>query len=230
MDNIVDNVEKNRDKVAFVTKKEKKDWFKTVITILDQHYPDAQCSLNFSNPLELLIATLLSAQTTDIRVNLVTKTLFKRYQSVDDYAQADIAEVEEIIRSIGCYRVKAKHIVAGAQQLCRQFSGKVPNQLDDLIQLPGIGRKTANVVLSNAFDTPGFPVDTHVKRVSRRLGWTRQSDPVKIETELCRFVEPALWGHTSHLLIYHGRQICKARSPQCEQCPVEMQCKKVFKG
>nr|WP_320114599.1 endonuclease III [uncultured Desulfuromonas sp.] len=213
-----------------MTKQEKKNWFKTVITTLDDYYPQAQCSLNFSNPLELLIATLLSAQTTDVRVNLVTKKLFDRYRNVTDYAQADLDEVEEIIRSIGCYRVKAKHIVAGAQQLCRHFSGQVPQRLEDLIQLPGVGRKTANVVLSNAFNKPGFPVDTHVKRVSRRLGWTRQSDPVKIETELCRYVEPQFWGHTSHLLIYHGREICKARSPQCERCPVESECKKVFKA
>lgn len=212
-----------------MTNKEKKNWFETVITTLNQHYPDAQCSLNFSTPLELLIATLLSAQTTDVRVNLVTKTLFERYPRVEDYARADIAEVADIIRSIGCYRVKARHIVNAAQQLCQQFSGTVPDNLEDLIQLPGIGRKTANVVLSNAFDKPGFPVDTHVKRVSRRLGWTRQTDPVKIEQDLCRYVEPALWGHTSHLLIYHGREICKARSPQCERCPVEAHCKKVFK-
>ncbi|WP_321529974.1 endonuclease III [uncultured Desulfuromonas sp.] len=227
MDNIVDNVEKI-DKGKFVTKQEKKNWFNAIITVLDQHYPEAQCSLNFSNPLELVIATLLSAQTTDIRVNLVTQKLFERYRDVHAYAQADIQEVEEIIRSIGCYRVKAKHIVAAAQLLCQKFSGQVPDQLEDLIQLPGVGRKTANVVLSNAFDKPGFPVDTHVKRVARRLGWTRQSDPVKIETELCRYIEPPLWGHTSHLLIYHGREICKARSPQCERCPVEDQCKKVF--
>ncbi len=213
-----------------MTVKEKKNWFNKIIETLESSYPDAHCSLNFSNPLELLIATLLSAQTTDVRVNIVTKTLFSTYRSVEEFAQADIEAVAEIIRSIGCYRVKAKHIVTGAQQLCQQFSGQVPDRLEDLIQLPGIGRKTANVVLSNAFDKPGFPVDTHVKRVSRRLGWTRQTEPEKIEKELCRYVEPSRWGHTSHLLIYHGRQICKARSPLCESCPVEAHCKKVFKA
>jgi endonuclease-3 len=213
-----------------VTHKKNREWFAAVIRVLDECYPNAQCSLDFSTPLQLLFATLLSAQTTDVRVNIVTKALFSRYTTVEDYARADIDNIAEIIRSIGCYRVKAKNIVACAGQLCRDYGGQVPQTLEELVTLPGIGRKTANVVLSNGFNKPGFAVDTHVTRVSKRLGWTRESDPVKIERELCRYIEPELWGHTSHLLIYHGRAICKARSPQCENCPVEMLCKKVLKG
>lgn len=198
------------------------------LKILGQVYPDAHCSLNFATPFELLAATIMSAQATDIRVNIVTEKLFKLYQSIQEYAAASPAEVAEVIRTVGCFRNKARSIVESAQIICARFGGIVPDTMEDLITLPGVGRKTANVVLCNAFNVAGFAVDTHVKRVAYRLGWTKCVDPEKIEKELCLLIPADQWGHTSHVLIYHGRAVCKARKPLCELCPVEKQCLKCF--
>lgn len=213
--------------MAISLKKQREHIDKT-LDILNKRYPDARCSLDFTTSLELLMATILSAQTTDVRVNKVTKELFKQFPDVHAYAQADIDDVAEVIRTVGCYRNKARNLVLCAQRLCRHYGAEVPNSIEELVTLPGVGRKTANVVLSNGFDVPGFAVDTHVKRVAHRLGWTNQTEPEKVEKQLCRLIEPQLWGHTSHVLIYHGRAICKARRAECESCPVESLCKKKF--
>lgn len=199
-----------------------------VLNILDQIYPEARCSLDYTSPLELLVATILSAQTTDVRVNIVTKQLFRQYPTARSYAEADIEQVAQVIRTVGCYRNKARNLVLCGQQLCRDYAGQVPQTMEQLVALAGVGRKTANVVLSNGFDIPGLAVDTHVKRVSRRLGWTRHDEPEKIEQQLCQLIQPQRWGQSSHLLIYHGRAICKARRPDCENCPVASLCKKVL--
>lgn len=198
------------------------------LDLLNQIYPDAHCSLNFSTPFELLAATIMSAQATDVRVNIVTEQLFKTYRNIEEYAAASTDEVAEVIRTVGCFRNKARSIVESAQIICTRYAGVVPETMEDLVTLPGVGRKTANVVLSNVFNIAGFAVDTHVKRVAYRLGWTTLLDPEKIEKELCALIPVQHWGHTSHLLIYHGRAVCKARKPDCEICPVKKQCAKCF--
>jgi endonuclease-3 len=188
-------------------------------------YPEAKCELNFSNPLELLIATILSAQCTDRQVNIVTESLFKKYRTARDYADAPPAEFEEDIRRIGLYRNKAKNIRAACQALVEQHGGEVPRTMEALIALGGVGRKTANVVLSNAFGiNEGVVVDTHVARLSARLGLTRHEEPAKIELDLQQLVPREEWGHFSHLLIWHGRRRCMARNPDCEQCEVQGDC------
>jgi endonuclease-3 len=186
--------------------------------LLAEHHADADIALNFSNPLELLVATVLSAQCTDIRVNLVTPALFARYRTAADYAGADLETLMEEIRSTGFFRNKAKSIIGAARRIEERHGGKVPASLDELVTLPGIGRKTANVILGNAFDTPGVVVDTHVRRVSRRLGLTKNDDPVKIEFDLMRLFPPRDWTFLSHRLIFHGRRICGARRPRCVDC------------
>jgi endonuclease-3 len=203
---------------------QKRRKIETVIAILNKLYPDARCSLNFTTPFELLAATIMSAQATDVRVNIVTEQLFAQYSSIAEYAAAEPEEIATIIRTVGCYRNKARSIVGAARLIISQFNSQVPQTMDELVQLPGVGRKTANVVLSNVFNQPGFAVDTHVKRVAYRLGWTDFTDPEKIEHQLCKLIPQTQWGHTSHLLIYHGRALCKARMPQCEHCPLIGQC------
>jgi len=195
---------------------------------LNELYPDAHCSLNFTTAFELLAATIMSAQATDVRVNIVTSQLFSRYKTIADYAAAEPEEIAEIIRTVGCYRNKARSIVGAARMIIAQFNSQVPQTMAELTMLPGVGRKTANVVLSNAFDQPGFAVDTHVKRVAHRLGWTDFTEPEKIETQLCKLIPAPQWGHTSHLLIYHGRAVCKARQPQCPQCSISNLCLQRF--
>jgi endonuclease III len=185
---------------------------------LDQAYPQARCSLNFKNPLELLIATILSAQCTDKRVNEVTKTLFKKYKTAEDYAQGRPESLEEDIRSTGFYHNKAKNIRLCCAELVKRFQGQVPRTLEELVPLPGIGRKTANVVLGNAFGIPGIVVDTHVSRVSQRLGLTAEKDPVKIEFALMPLIPREKWIIFSHQIIQHGRSLCSARAPQCPVC------------
>ena len=197
---------------------------KEIISILKKTYPDAKTALRFSTPLELLIATILSAQCTDERVNKVTENLFIKYPSAQSYAQANLAELEQDIRSTGFFHNKAKNIKACCEHLVSKFGGEVPNRMEDLTQLPGVGRKTANVVLGNVFDIPGLVVDTHVKRVAARLGLTRQKDPDKIEQELMKIIPQEEWTQFSHLLIFHGRQICKAPKPLCPRCPVADLC------
>ncbi len=186
--------------------------------LFDEHYPDADCALTFSTPLELLVATVLSAQCTDVRVNMVTPALFARYRTASDYAAADPDRFPEEIRSTGFYRNKAANIIAAARQIEERFGGRVPETLEELVTLPGIGRKTANVILGNAFSTPGIVVDTHVQRISRRLGLTSEKDPVKIEFDLMKLFPPARWTLLSHQLIAHGRKLCKARRPLCQDC------------
>ena len=197
-----------------------------VLPILRRSYPEAKCSLDFRTPLELLVATILSAQSTDERVNLVTRSLFRKYRSAADYARVPQEELEKDIHSTGFYRNKAKSLRGMAAVLLERHGGKVPQRMEELVELPGVGRKTANVVLGNAFGTSvGVTVDTHVTRVANRLGLTDHlSDAVKIEQDLIQVVPPEDWTMWSHLLIHHGRAICQARKPRCELCPLLPHC------
>jgi len=197
---------------------------KEIIKTLSKEIPDSRIALNFSTPLELLIATILSAQCTDVKVNQVTGDLFKKYRSAKDYASADLKELEEEIRPTGFYRNKAKSIQKCCQELVSRFGGDVPKNLDELVTLPGVGRKTANVILGNAYGIPGIAVDTHVRRVSRRIGLTENDDPVKIEFDLMEIVPEEEWTHFSNLLIWHGRRTCMAKKPLCEQCSIHKGC------
>jgi endonuclease-3 len=200
-----------------------------IIAELHHLYPDAKCSLNFSNPLELLIATQLSAQCTDERVNMVTEQLFQKYRSAEDYATVSQEELEQDIRSTGFYRNKAKNIRASCQRILTEYDGEVPRTMAGLLSLAGVARKTANVVLGNAFGIiEGFVVDTHISRLSRRLGWTANEDPVKIEQDLMRIIPQKDWLDLSHLLIFHGRAICQARKPLCAECTLAHLCPSAF--
>jgi endonuclease-3 len=192
-----------------------------VVRTLRREYPDAKCSLDFKTPLQLLVATVLSAQCTDVRVNLVTKQLFAKYTSAAHFAKAPLAELEKDIQSTGFFRNKAKNIKAACQAIVQRYDGEVPQDLESLVELPGIGRKTANVILGTAFGiASGIVVDTHVTRVSRRLGLTREKDPVKIERDLMELIPRKEWVAFSHRMIQHGRQFCVARSPKCDTCPL----------
>ncbi|HUY48488.1 MAG TPA: endonuclease III [Streptosporangiaceae bacterium] len=193
-------------------------------------YPDAHCELNFTSPLELLIATILSAQCTDKRVNLVTPVLFARYRTAADYAAADRDELEKIIQSTGFFRAKTTSILGLGQALCDRFGGQVPGTLAELVTLPGVGRKTANVVLGNAFGVPGITVDTHFTRLSRRFSWTTQTDPDKIEKEVGALIPRAEWTALSHRLIWHGRRVCQARKPACGACAIARLCPSFGEG
>jgi endonuclease-3 len=191
---------------------------------LAEFYPDAKCELDFRTPLELLVATILSAQTTDVRVNQVTPALFARYPTAADYAAADRAEMEALIQPTGFFRAKTNSLIGLGQALCDRFGGEVPARLDDLVTLPGVGRKTANVVLGNAFGIPGITVDTHFGRLARRFGWTTSEDPVKVEQEVGELIEKREWTMLSHRLIFHGRRICHSRRPACGACPIAALC------
>lgn len=202
-----------------------------ILILLKKEYPKVKIALNFTNPLEILVSTILSAQCTDARVNLVTKTLFKKYRTVEDYAKANIKTFEQEIRSTGFYRNKAKNIIASTKKILKDFNGKVPDSMDKLIQLPGVARKTANIVLFNGFGkVEGIAVDTHVRRLSQRLGLSKNSDPDKIEQDLMKLLDRKEWGNFSHLLIEHGRKICIAKKPKCLECILQSLCpsKKVF--
>jgi endonuclease III len=204
---------------------------RAITTELRRLYPEAKCSLNFSNPLELLIATQLSAQCTDERVNIVTRDLFQKYRSVEDYATVSQEEFEQDIRSTGFYRNKAKNIRAACQRIISYYDGEVPRTMADLLSLPGVARKTANVVLGNAFGiVEGFVVDTHIGRLARRFGWTTDEDPVKVEQDLMRLTPREDWLDLSHLMIFHGRAICQARKPLCEQCSLTKLCPSAFRS
>ncbi len=192
--------------------------------VLAERYPDAHCELDFSTPLELLVATVLSAQSTDRRVNAATPALFARYPSAQAYAGATRADLEELIRPTGFFRAKADTLVKLGDALVTRFGGEVPRRLAELVTLPGVGRKTANVVLGNAFGVPGIAVDTHVGRLSRRLGLSRHDDPVKVEADLAELFERRDWTMLSHRLIFHGRRTCHARRPACGACPVARWC------
>lgn len=191
---------------------------------LAEAYPDARCELDFSTPLELLVATVLSAQTTDARVNMVTPALFAAYPTAGAYAQANQAEVEEIIRSTGFYRSKASNVIGLGQALVADHGGKVPEDLDQLVKLPGVGRKTAHVVRGNAFGKPGLTVDTHFQRLVKRLALTEETDPVKIERAVGELIEKKEWTMFSHRVIFHGRRVCHARKAACGACPIARDC------
>lgn len=191
---------------------------------LAQTYPDARCELDFSSPFELLIATVLSAQTTDKRVNAVTPALFARYPNPAQLASAGRADVEQIIAPTGFFRVKTDSVLKLSADLVHRFGGVVPNRLEDLVTLPGVGRKTANVVLGNAFGLPGLTVDTHFGRLVRRFGWTTETDPVKVEQEVAGLFRKDDWTQLSHHLIWHGRRCCHARKPACGACPLARLC------
>jgi endonuclease-3 len=195
-----------------------------ILKLLSQHYPQVHVTLDFTNPLELLVATILSAQCTDERVNKVTPALFQKYPDAAAFAQAPLPELEQAIYQTGFYHNKAKSLKALGQALVEKFGGQVPDSLEDLVQLPGIGRKTANVVLGNAFSTPGIVVDTHCGRVSQRLGLTKAKDPVKIESDLMALVPKERWTKFSLQLIWHGRAICTAKVPRCPICPLLPHC------
>jgi endonuclease-3 len=191
---------------------------------LAQLYPDAHCALNYTNPLQLLIATILSAQCTDERVNRVTPALFARYPDAHAFATADQGELEKMIQSTGFFRNKAKSIQACCRQLVEQHDGEVPATMEELVTLSGVGRKTANVLLGNVFGVPGIVVDTHVGRLSQRMGLSEQADPEKIERDLMELIPHKQWTMFSHRMIFHGRQVCHARKPNCEQCQLAALC------
>jgi endonuclease-3 len=196
-----------------------------VVSALRRDYPDVRCALNFSTPFQLLVATILSAQCTDARVNQVTASLFTRYPTPADLATVRTGTLEKAIRSAGFFRNKARNIKALSQQLLERYDGEVPRELGQLVELPGVGRKTANVVLGTAFGLPtGVVVDTHVQRISRRLGLTDERDPVKIERDLIALLPRKEWIDYSHRMIHHGRRVCKARKPQCDQCSLVRFC------
>ncbi len=195
-----------------------------ILRVLRTTYPDADCELNFNNPFQLLVATVLSAQCTDARVNEVTKVLFKRYPKPSDLAGADRTELEEIIKSTGFYRAKANSLLGLAQKLVTDYRSKVPVELEELIKLPGVGRKTANVVRGEAFELPGLTVDTHFGRLVRRFGWTKETDPVKVEFAIADLFDSKDWTDLSQTLIWHGRRRCHARKPACGACPISQLC------
>lgn len=197
---------------------------KKIIGLLARAWPEPKLALHHSNPLELLVAVILSAQCTDARVNEVTRTLFRKYRSAKDYAGADPAAFEQEIRSTGFYRNKAKAVLGCCRKLVAEFGGKVPQTLEELTTLPGVGRKTANMVLGNAFGIPGIAVDTHVLRVSNRLGLADSDDPEEVEAQLAKKIPKAQWTFLSNALILHGREVCAARKPQCGRCPLAPAC------
>ncbi|WP_313018888.1 endonuclease III [Acetoanaerobium noterae] len=195
-----------------------------VKTLLDT-YPDAKCELEYQTPYELLVATVLSAQSTDVRVNIVTKELFKNYNTPEKILKLGEKKLMEYIKSIGFYNVKSKNIIALSHLLIQNYDSQVPEQMDELLKLPGVGRKTANVVLSNCFGVPAIAVDTHVFRVSTRLGFSDKKDPLQVEQDLMKKISKKYWTDAHHAFIFHGRRICKARNPMCELCSVQSYCK-----
>ncbi len=200
---------------------------KAIIQVLKRVYPNARCELNSSNVWELLVATVLSAQCTDKRVNLVTPALFKKYPQVSDYAQADVLEMEKIIHSTGFYKNKSKNIRDAARLVLDKFHGQVPKTMDELTQIPGVGRKTANVILGNYFEVPSLTVDTHMIRINRLLGFSSSEDAVKVEYQLMSLIEKKDWVLYTHLIIQHGRVRCIARRPQCDNCEIQKICHKL---
>ena len=204
---------------------QKKERVLKIIDIFDVIYGDADCTLDYENPLQLLIATQLAAQCTDARVNLVTPELFKQYPDAQSFAEADITELEGLIRSCGFYKNKAKNIIGTGKKLMDEFGGEVPSTLDELLTLPGVGRKTANLVLGDIFGIPGIVVDTHATRISNLLGLTTSKEPYKIEIDLMKVVPKEKWSSFCHQLVTHGREYCIARRPRCPECPISEYCK-----
>ena len=210
------------------TQAQKKAYALKILTILKRTYPRAKCSLDYKNPLQLLVATILSAQCTDKRVNMTTPKLFARYRTAADFADCDITELQSLIRSTGFYRNKAKNIKGACRMIVDEFGGKVPDTMEDILRLPGVARKTANIVLGNAYGViEGVPVDTHAIRISYLLGFTRERNPVKIERDLMALIPRKDWLHLSNLFVHHGRAICIARRPACSRCPLNKLCPKV---
>jgi len=195
-----------------------------IIEIFNQTYGDAPCTLDFTTPLELLVATQLAAQCTDLRVNIVTRDLFEKYQTVENFANADLAELEQDVKSTGFYRNKAKNIISCCKRIISEFGGEVPGNLDDLLSLAGVGRKTANLVLGDIFGVPGVVVDTHAMRISNLLGLTKHSEPYKIELDLQKVVPTNYWGKFCRQMVFHGREFCVARRPKCGECPISELC------
>jgi endonuclease III len=209
------------------TKEQLKKHARRIVRKLATQYPDARCALDHENSLQLLVATMLSAQCTDKRVNLVTPALFRTYPTAEYYAGADQKELEKAIASTGFFRNKAKNIIACCRQIVEKHRGRVPNTMDKLLELPGVGRKTANVILGNAFEVPGITVDTHVGRLSRRMGLTVHTDPTKVERDLMELIPKKEWTMFSHRMIFHGRQVCQARKPNCPGCTLADICPKI---
>lgn len=203
---------------------------RAIYRILTKTYPEIRCELDFKNPLQLIVAVILSAQCTDKRVNQITPALFRKYKTAKDYAQASLPEIEQFIFSAGFYHAKARHIKGMATKLVEEFDGKVPSTLEELITLPGVGRKTANVVLGHAFEIPGITVDTHFGRLSRRFEWTTSHDPVKVECEVGELIPQKEWTNLSQRMIWHGRRICHSRKPACGACPLAKICPSVGIG
>lgn len=210
------------------TATEQKQRAAKIVRALAKHYQDAECSLDFRTPLQLLVATILSAQCTDERVNRVTPVLFRKYPTAADYAKTPLEDLERDIQSTGFFRNKAKNIQACCRALLEQYQGEIPKEMDKLVELAGVGRKTANVVLGTAFGiASGVVVDTHVTRISRRLGLTEQKDPEKIERDLMELIPAKSWIALSHQMIHHGRKYCTARNPKCDECPLRTLCPKI---
>jgi endonuclease-3 len=208
---------------------EPKQRVEKIIELIEKQYPNAKTALNFTNPLEILLATILSAQTTDVTVNIVTRNLFKKYRTAEDYVNADIVELEQVIHSTGFYHNKAKNLQKCCQLLVEKFHSQVPKTMEELLELPGVARKTANIVLYNAFGiTAGIAVDTHVTRLSKRLGLTQQKDQNKIEQDLMQITPKEKWMPLTDLLIFHGRNVCKAKKPHCEVCVLNKICPSAF--
>jgi endonuclease-3 len=203
---------------------------RAIYRVLTKTYPDIYCELDFKNPLELIVAVVLSAQCTDKRVNQLTPALFKKYKTAADYAKAPLPEIEEFIYSAGFHHAKARHLKGLGSRIVEEFDGKVPATLEELITLPGVGRKTANVVLGHAFNIPGITVDTHFGRLSRRFEWTTSEDPVKVEHEVGELIPQKEWTNLSQRMIWHGRRICHSRKPACGACPVAKICPSVGIG
>lgn len=206
----------------------KKDKINSILEILSKTYPDAKCALNFTSPYELLISTILSAQCTDVRVNMVTSELYKEYNTPEKMIKLSQEQLGEKIKSCGFYKNKSKNILGATKEIIERYNGQVPSNMDDLIKLPGVGRKTANVVMSNAFGIPAIAVDTHVFRVSNRIGLAKGKTPEEVEKQLMKNIPRNMWSDSHHYLIWHGRNICKSRKPQCDQCPLEKLCEKNF--
>ena len=207
-----------------MTQKDKILKIPQIIQILAQTYPDAKCSLDYTTPHELLVAVMLSAQCTDARVNIVTKELFERYKNVEDFANADLDELMSIVKPCGFYKNKAKNIISASADILNLYGGKVPDTVESLTSLAGVGRKTANLILGDIYGKPGLVIDTHAIRITNRLGLTKQKDPVKIEFELKKIIPPEHQIKFCHRIVHHGRAICSARKPQCEICPLAQVC------
>lgn len=200
-----------------------------IIQILNKEYPNATCSLDFTNPLELLISVILSAQSTDAQINKLTPKLFERFKTAKDYAECDINELEQYVKSSGFYKNKAKNIQNTCKIIFEKYNGYVPDTMEELTSLPGVGRKTANVVLLNAFNKcEGIAIDTHAKRISKRIGFTENDDPIKIEKDVLNLIPKKYWHLMNHLFVYHGRAICTAKKPNCDECCIKKYCKKII--